>query len=413
MITKLRNARAEAIAQMDKLNQTALAENREFSAEEQVKYDALNAEQKQLKNRIAIAEEQATLNAEMSAPTTAPLFTANVVTQKDNQVLEETGFASLGDFMNAVKSGTDSRLEFVAQTAGTGSEGGYLIPKQFGEMITAFTPETSLVRSRATVIPAGQFPDAEISFPALDQSGSKGVYSGVVTTWLAEGEEIDETAFSLREIKMLPKAVAGYIPFSNKLLRNASVASTMGTNLLRQAILKAEDDAFINGNGIGKPMGFMNHASAKIVNRNTAATVKWIDLVAMVQASKGEALEWVISKTIYTTLKTMVDPSNQYIFADGTTGMPPMLLGYPVRWSERTPTIGSKGDVMLLDLSYYYIKDGSGLILSASEHVQFTKDKTLFKVIKSVDGQSSLNTPLTLENGTTASPFVILDVVAG
>lgn len=109
----------------------------------------------------------------------------------------------------------------------------------------------------------------------------------------------------------------------------------------------------------------------------------------------------------------MVDPSNKYIFADGTTGMPPMLLGYPIRWSERTPTIGSKGDVMLLDLSYYYIKDGSGLILSASEHVQFTKDKTLFKVIKSVDGQSSLNTPLTLENGTTASPFVILDVVAG
>ena len=74
MIVKLRNARAEAIAQMDKLNQTALAENREFSAEEQAKYDALNAEQKQLKNRIAIAEEQATLNARLNISSYTYLF---------------------------------------------------------------------------------------------------------------------------------------------------------------------------------------------------------------------------------------------------------------------------------------------------------------------------------------------------
>lgn len=411
MLVKLRNARAEVIAQMDKLNQTALSENRAFSAEEQVQYDTLMAEQNKLKSQIATAEAQAQLNAEMSAPTTAPLFTANVVTQKDNQVLDETGFASLGDFMNAVKAGKDSRLNFVAgQSAGTGSEGGYLIPKQFGDMITAFTPESSIVRPKATVIPAGQFPDAEISFPALDQSGDRGVYSGVVTTWLAENDDIDETAFKLREITMTPKAVAGYIPFSNKLLRNSAASSVMGTNLLRQAIAKAEDDAFILGDGVGKPMGFMNHASAKIVNRTTASTVKWIDLVGMVAVAKGDMLEWVISKTAYVTLKTMVAPDNSYIFADATSTMPAMLLGYPIRWSERTHVLGAKGDVMLLDLSYYYIKDGSGLILSASEHVQFVKDKTLFKVIKSVDGQSSMNTALKLENGTTVSPFVILDV---
>lgn len=411
-LEQLRAKRAEAIANMEKLNTTALNENRDFTAEEQSQYDSLNAEQERLKAQATRVEAQEKLNAEMSAPTTKPIHAPAVVSMKDNEILDETGFESLGEFMGAVKAGSDSRLEYVAQSAGTGSEGGFLIPKQFGEMIAAFTPETSIVRPRATVIPSGNFPDAAISFPALDQSGDKGVYSGVVTTWVEEGAEIDETGFSLREIELKSKAIAGFIPFSNKLLRNAAAASTMGTMLMSQAIAKAEDDAFIAGNGVGKPLGFLNHKSTKAVNRDTADTVKFIDLANMVQSSKGDMKEWVISQTLYSTIRTMQDGAGQYIFSDAAAGMPAVLLGYPVRWSERTAVKGSKGDVMLLDLSYYYIKDGSSMVLSASEHVKFTQDKTLFKIVSNVDGQSALNDKLKLENGETVSPFVVLDVPA-
>lgn len=412
MLAQLRKKRADLIAQMDSLTSTAIAESRDLTAEETSKYDSYMAEQTSLKGQITRLENQEKLNAEMNTATTTPVHAPAVVSMKDNQVLDETGFADLGDFMKAVKAGKDSRLEFVAQSMGTGSEGGFLVPKQFGEMITAFTPEDSIVRPRATVIPAGAFPDAEISFPALDQSGDKGVYSGVVTTWLAEGAEIDETGFSLREISMTPKAVAGFIPFSNKLLRNTAAASTLGTMLLRQAIAKAQDDAFLYGDGIGKPMGFVNHASAIAVNRNTANDIKWIDLVTMVATAKGDMLEWVINRGCYVKLQTMQAPDGSYIFKEATAQMPAMLLGYPVRWSRRTKTLGVKGDVMLLDLSYYYIKDGSGLILTASEHVKFTQDKTLFKVISNVDGQSSMNSAFKEEDGSTTSPFIVLDVPA-
>ena len=412
MLNKLRAARAVAIAAMTTLNDTAMSDKREFSADEQSKYDELNAEQESLKGQIARAETQANLDAEMNAATTAPIHVPVATNLAHAEIVDEKEFKNLGEFMNAVKAGGhDSRLNFVsAQSMGNGSEGGFLVPKKFGEMITAFTPEMSFVRAGATVIPAGENPDAEISFPALDQSGDKGVYSGVVTTWVAEGAEIDETSFSLREIAMAPKAVAGFIAFSNKLLRNTAAASTLGTMLLRQAIAKAEEDAFIGGDGVGKPLGFLNHASAKALNRNTASTVKYIDLALMVQNHKGDMKEWVISQTLYSTIVSMEDGAGKLIFTNGIGGASPMMLGFPVRWSERTPTIGIKGDVMLLDLSYYYIKDGSGIVISASEHVQFTKDKTLFKVISNVDGQSSMNGTLKLENDETVSPFVILDV---
>ncbi|WP_418186740.1 phage major capsid protein [Aliarcobacter lanthieri] len=413
MLATLRKKRADIVAKMGVLNTLAINENRDFTAEEQSQYDGFNAEQEGLKSQITRLEIQQQLDAEMNGAVTKPVAfgVPAVVSMKDNQILDETGFSDFGDFMGAVKSGTDKRLSslYAEQTMGNGSEGGFLIPTQFGQLLKTFNPEDSIVRQRATVIPSGNYPDGEITFPALDQSGSKGVYSGVVTQWVAEGKEIPETAFSLREIKLISKAVAGLMPFSNKLLRNTESASALGIKLLRQAIAKAEDDAFIVGDGVGKPLGYLNSTSSKVVNRGTLGAVSFNDLVAMVANSFGDNLEWVISRTLYTDIVTMTKPNDDYLFTVGINGAPDRILGFPIRWSQRTPTKGNKGDVQLLDLSYYYIKDGSRLMLSASEHVLFKQDKTLFKIVANVDGQSSLNDKLTLENGSTVSPFVILN----
>ena len=412
MFKKLMAKRAGIVAAMGVLNTLAQTEEREFTADEQTKYDELNAEQESLRGQIARGESQSTLDTEMKTATSKPFHVPVASNLVDGEIVDEKEFLNLGEFLNAITSGgTDPRLDFVSsQEMGEGSKGGFLVPEKFGAMINAFTPEGSIVRPRAMVIPGGENPDAKISFPALDQSGSKGVYSGVVVKWLEEGGTIDKTAFSVRKIEMAPKAVAAYISLSNKLLSNTAAASILGTNLLREAVVKAEDDAFILGDGIGKPMGFLNHESAKAINRNTASTVKYIDLVTMVQNHKGEMKEWVFSQTLYATIMSMEDGAGHLIFTNGVGGMAGTILGFPVRWSERTPTKGAKGDVMLLDLSFYYIKDGRGLILSASEHVNFLEDETLFKIVKSVDGQSSMNTTLQLENGETVSPFVILDV---
>lgn len=415
-ILELKQKRADVITSMQGMNTTALAENRDFTAEEVSQYDALNAQQDALKSQISRLEAQSALNEEMELPASKPIHSFNhSKSLGDNQVLDEGGFKSFGEYLGAVRAGTDARLEFVAQGMSAGSEGGFLVPKQFGEMLTAFKPGESIVRPRATVIPSGNFADGDISFPALDQSGAKGVYSGVTTSWVGEGVEIPETNFSLREITLKSNGLAALIPFSNKLLRNAPAASMLGEMLLRQALAKAEDDAFLNGNGVAKPLGIIGHKATKAINRTTANLVKYADLVAMVAAVKmGGTLEWTINQTVIPQLLTMVDAQGKLIWQpNAIVGMGSTLLGYPVKFVDRTPVLGSKGDVMLTDLSYYYIKNGSGIILSMSEHVKFTQDKTLIKVVSNVDGQSSINAPLTLEDGaTTVSPFVVLDVPA-
>ena len=74
------------------------------------------------------------------------------------------------------------------------------------------------------------------------------------------------------------------------------------------------------------------------------------------------------------------------------------------------PALGSKGDLVLADLSYYMIKDGSGVFVDLSEHIYFTSDKSVFRVIWNVDGNAWLTEPLKLEGSSTStvSPFVVL-----
>ena len=71
--------RAGKVAEMQSLLDGATAENRELTAEELAKYDALMAEQDKLKGLIARAEAQEKLNAEMNMATTTPIHAPVVV----------------------------------------------------------------------------------------------------------------------------------------------------------------------------------------------------------------------------------------------------------------------------------------------------------------------------------------------
>src|SRR5690606_18142069 len=102
------------------------------------------------------------------------------------------------------------------------------------------------------------------------------------------------------------------------------------------------------------------------------------------------------------------------IWANGAReGEPGTLLGLPVRFNKRNPGKGQFGDLVLGSFSEYLIKDGQRPLVSASEHALFKKNKTVIKIVSSVDGQPSLNAPIKNEDGITYSPFVALDIPTG
>ena len=170
--------------------------------------------------------------------------------------------------------------------------------------------------------------------------------------------------------------------------------------------------AFISGTGVAQPLGFLGHASAINVARAAPAAIAYADCVNMLAGllvRQGSPV-WIGNPTTLPQLMTMASALGQLVWQPSAReGAPDMLLGLPFLRNERQPVLGTAGDLMLVNLSYYVIKDGAALTIDASQHMRFTSNQTIIRAVWNVDGQPTLNTPLLLEDGATQqSPFVVL-----
>ena len=446
-LQELLEMRAEKVQKQRNLLDKAKNESRDLTPEEIGVFDQLDAEIVDLDGQIEVVKAKNEREAKVAArekdlnkPLNTPFRPVDMGTQvakKDNG-----GFKSLGEFIDAVRFGDNSgrlierpldkksggyevpeafRAAFMPSfrnefSMGTGSAGGFAVPEIYQTDVKMLSPESSVVRSRAFVIPAGDIPDTTIHMPILNQ-GTNGVYGGVNVQWTSEGESKPDTSASLKELQLTPQEVSATTVMTNKLLRNWTAASSFISNLLSQATSAAEDMAFLKGDGVGKPKGILNAAGAMRVDRATANSIGFADVSKMRAALYSESLAgavWVANQSIIPQLVSIQDANGRYIFLQGdvTKGIPSTLYGLPIMFTGRTPALGSKGDLILADFSKYLIKDGSGPFISASPHVLFQTDKTMIKIMWNVDGQPWVTDPLTLEDGVTqVSPFVVLDLV--
>ncbi|MBB6011884.1 HK97 family phage major capsid protein [Aquamicrobium lusatiense] len=428
MLKQLREKRAKLVAEMRGIIETAEGEDRDLTAEEQETFDAAKASKDDLDKRIERLENVEASEAALDAIVPAASRRAGIQRPGGDPAPRE--FESIGEFLSAVRfNQNDQRLSFVegvgAETDENGlrsemrmdndTQGGFMVPTQFRSTIMSVSPQDALVRPRASVIPAGSPPDAGITMPALDQSGDNpgNVFGGMTFAWIEEGGEKPETDAELRGISLVPHEIAGFVTVTDKLLRNWQASASFLENLMRGGVSAAEDYAFLRGTGKGQPLGALNAPVLKGVNRVTANQVTYTDLVNMVAVllMRGGSPVWSIPQGALPQIAKLKDENGNYIWiANARDGFAGTLLGYPVRWNNRAPALGSKGDILLADWSYYLIKDGSGPFVAASEHVKFTSNKTVIKIFWNVDGAPWMHAPFKEENGYEVSPFVALDV---
>lgn len=433
-IKKLMAKKAEAIKEMRSLLDTAETEKRALTEEQEVRYAELDASIDTIKTEIAKIEAAEARKAKLTAE---ELELNKVINPLPNPARpggdrstadENDGFRNIGEYfycLAAMRSEgrADKRLDALRekreQTMGTGSTGGFALPTQFDSTLRQVLPQASTVRPRATVIPAGSPPDAELSFPALDQTSAQNIYGGVIVTHTGEGVTMTETTARIREVTLQPKEISAYIVCTNKLLLNWDAASPFITGQLQRAMAGAEDYDFLRGDGINKAVGVINCAAAIPYSRAAASAISWADVYNMYARLKmGGSPIWIASQTIIPQLAAMVDAGNHAVWISGTglgTGasqnIPSSLMGVPLYFAERVPGLGTKGDLGIYDLSYYLIKEGSGPIAASSDQILFLSNKTVFKVVWNVDGKPWLTEPIGLEGSTTntVSPFVVLN----
>ena len=442
-IAELKQKLTDASEEMKSMNALCEKEDRGFTDEEQGKYDGLDKSLDSIDEEIKTEEKAAQDRIDRATQAKDRQDKLDAVNDRINnitiptpiiQVEEPEDFKTIAEFLDSAMkkifypSYRDNRLSkwysittqdphFEAraeQSMGEGTAGGYMVPTQFKPELMQIAVQQALIRPRATIIPAGSPPDAEIEIPALNQSSS--VTGGVDLAFVKEGGTKNQTDFSLKTVSLIPHELSGYIDVTDKLLRNWPACVSFVETMLKTALMAGEDYVFLNGTGVAQPHGIVNQNAAITVGRNTAGSILYPDIRAMywrVLRRNGTTPIWVISPTGLDQLLALADPGTAGTLIwqpSAREGAPSTLMGAPCIINERSPALGSAGDLMLLNLAYYLIKDGSGPFVAASPHVHFTSNKTCIKIFWNVDGDSWLQDPFPLEGDTAnfLSPFILL-----
>lgn len=112
------------------------------------------------------------------------------------------------------------------------------------------------------------------------------------------------------------------------------------------------------------------------------------------------------------------DLSNQPVYIPASEGAKQnpygFLMGRPVIVTQHAKSVGTQGDVSLVDLRGYQSIEGAGGIQTAtSMHLYFDADAIAFRSTFRVDGQPKASIPVAPANGSsTLSHFVQLDTRA-
>lgn len=339
-----------------------------------------------------------------------------------NEFLEAAHDVTLGrrpdPRLIAFKETADGR-ERKDMAESVGATGGFLVPPEFMTEVMAVQAESAIVRPRASVI---RMRRRQINIPVLDQTGTTSSvphwFGGLTFYWADENTEKTESDPEFRQIQLVAHKLIGYTRASDELVDDSAVSLgdfLSGPMGFAGGCTWMEDYAFLNGTGAGQPLGIINAGATITVNRAAVGTpVQYADLVNMYESFLPSARGvWVMSQSVMSNLLTIVDTAGNYLWLPNmqnvAAGVPSTLFGLPVIFTEKTPSVGNAGDVILADFNYYLVGDRQATTIESTKFDRWRYDQTSWRVVHRVDGQPWLSTYLTYQDGsTTVSPFVIL-----
>jgi len=394
-INELKQKRAALIEEGRKIINTAEAEKRALSSEENSKYDQIFVDVDNVAKSIERAEKQ------LGEERAAAQFAAEIV-EETNQVDEKRTAEQLIE--EAARSwiatgevrDNKAAEEFRNLQVGSNVEGGYLVmPENFLSRLIKIIDDQTFMRRLATVIPVGVA--QSIGAPSLDADPDDADW----TTELATGSEDDAMRFGKR--KLTPHPFAKRIKISNELLRIGMMnPEAMVLQRLGYKFGITEEKGFLTGNGSQQPLGIFTASSqgistARDISADNTATAITFDGLKnayySVKTGYAQNGQWLFHRDTVKLLSKIKDNDGQYIWQQAVRADDfDKLLGRPLNVSEYVPNTFTTGLYVGIfgDFSHYWIADAHDLMIKRLEELYAETNQTGFIGRKSCDGMPVL-----------------------
>ena len=342
------------------------------------------------------------------------------------EMREEARLAALGEFGIAVYNASmgnvsDPRLFAAATGMGTqvSSEGGFAVPLEVAPGVEREMYEAGDLLGR---VDARTISGDSIAYNVIDETsradGSR--QGGVRHYWVDQGTAptASQTKLARVELKLRKVGCLGYM--TDELVSDAAALGGELQAMFTEELVFGVEDAITEGTGAGSPLGYTLAPCVVSVAKETgqaAATINTSNLskmwARMRPRDKANAV-WLVNGDVGPQLDLLSIPAGAGALEPRFVNYGPdgilTIKGRPVIETEYNATLGTVGDIVLINLKRYRLIRKGGVESQSSIHVRFTQGEQTFRAFYRCDGQMMPRAALTPFKGTgnTLSPVVTL-----
>ena len=378
-VVELRQKRADLWEKTKQFLDNAKRDNNGLlSAADVEAYEKMEADIVAIKKEIDILERQEVLDKEMSAPTTDPV--KNTPKPASDTKTGRASDAYKAAFWDAMRN----KFSFTAKDAlqiGTDSEGGFLVPDEFEKQLIDKLHDENIIRGYATIITTES---GDRKIPVVASHGA--------AAWTDEEAEYTESDDAFGVVTLGAHKLATIIKVSEELLNDSAfnLETYIASEFVRR-MAAAEEDAFINGNGTGKPTGLLTTGETGLTAASASAITadEIIDLYHSLRTPYRKNAQFIANDTTIKAIRKLKDNNGQYVWQPGLqAGQPDTILNRPILTSQHMPEIGAGKKILLFgDLSYYWIADRQGRTFQRLSELYAKIGQVGFRVFQRLDGK--------------------------
>ena len=383
-ITELREKRAKTWNAMETFLASQRNDKGVLSAEDDATYSRMEQELDDLTREIKRMERKDAIEAELNKPVASPL-TAKPMSPNDKD--EKEGRASntyKKSFWNAMRDKVARPTVMDALKIGSDAEGGYLVPDEYEKTLIEGLEEENIFRKIAKVINTSS---GDRKIPVVATKGT--------ASWVDEEGLINESDDTFGQVSIGAYKLGTLIKVSEELLNDSvfDLEDYISTEFARR-IGSREEDAFFNGDGVGKPTGIFNATGgAEIGVTSASATAitadELIDLFYSLKAPYRKNAVWVLNDATVKAIRKLKDNNGNYLWQPAiTANTPDTILGKPVFTSSYVPTIGAGAkSIAFGDFTYYWVADRQARSFKRLNELYAATGQVGFMATQRVDGK--------------------------
>lgn len=319
--------------------------NGNLSAEDKETYSRMEAEIEELTNSIERQQRAERREQELSKPVNSPITGKPYKDEPQGEV--KTGRAS-DEYKKAMLTALRSNFRQVSNVLqeGVDADGGYLVPEEYDHRLIDVLTEENIMRGIATKITTSG--EHKINIAATKPAAA----------WIEEGEALSfgDATFEQKILDAHKLHVA--IKITEELLYdNAFGLENYIITEFGKALANAEEDAFLNGDGVGKPTGIFDKTKGGESIGTLTAALKSddvLDLIYKLKRPYRKNASFIMNDATLAQIRKLKDNNGQYLWQPSyQANEPDKILGYNIRTSAFAPTDA----IAFGDYKYYNIGD--------------------------------------------------------